>query len=246
LSNSEVLDLVLVPDHTEDRNEAIKQLRERLLSHEEAARLAEVVSKLGDLAESAGSRERGALHRTIRRLVASLPPELALTAASRHLSAPQKSGRQIAYRVLRQTGISESAAEQLRLVYEKYHDGEILELVARDERAILTWGPIDLATAMDDRYWQARVLAVLLDREHQHLEQLAFRFPIAYAHAVGRLSDESALPLLQRVLEKNWDNADFLCLYAYALGRLRCRREVEALEEALATRLAPRTTRRPT
>jgi hypothetical protein len=59
---------------------------------------------------------------------------------------------------------------------------------------------------------------------------LARRYPFEFAHAVGRTGDKSFRDPLCDLLQTNFGDLEFLSIYAYALGKIGAKEELESLK----------------
>lgn len=124
---------------------------------------------------------------------------------------------------------SSSFAPRVVQQFRQTGDEEWLELIARAPAAVAVVDARFLLESLSDSYWRGRVLEALLQTDRALAYSLAPRFPREFAHAVGRANDSEAADLLEALLAANAQNIDFLALYAYALGRLGRREELDRL-----------------
>ena|SRR5437899_775761 len=94
-------------------------------------------------------------------------------------------------------------------------------LIAREESAVGEADVDVLLRGLAERSWRARVIASLLSLDRLKAISLAPAYPVEFVHAVGRRRDSSLQAEIDSLYEKQKANAEFLCLYVWALGKLQ-------------------------
>ena len=77
------------------------------------------------------------------------------------------------------------------------------------------------------------MLEALLHHRPQRAVDLAADFPREFIWAVGRVKADSYLPLMERIVNINFNNCDILSIYSWTLGQLRAERQLERLIEQI-------------
>lgn len=62
---------------------------------------------------------------------------------------------------------------------------------------------------------------------------LAARYPFEFAHAVGRTGDKALRVPLRELLHANSSDLEFLSIYAYALGKIGAKEELQSLKTSI-------------
>lgn len=236
LSPDEIIDRIAKLDEGDDANDYVHRLSEMELADSELERLVDAMDSLAQRSENAFSKLKGKLDRTLLRLVRLLPSDLANRFAMPFVDHPRKARRQWAYSALRKKQISQAIAVKLLKVFHETGDQEALHLIARNPEHVPEIGADVLLENLDDEYWRARVVEALLLHDRQSALSLSRQYPFEFAHAAGRVEDTSLLGSLCELLDDNRDSLEFLSIYAYALGKLRGKDQLESLEEFIASR----------
>lgn len=235
LSADEIIDRIARLDEGDDANDYVRRLSEAKLADPELMRLVDAMDSLARRSENAPSRVKTKFDRTLLRLVRLLPSDLGNRFAERFVDHRRKARRQWAYSALRAKQISPSIALKLLEVFKETGDQEALQLIARNPERVPEIGADILLENLDDEYWRARVVEALLVYDRQSALSLSHRYPFEFAHAAGRVEDTSLLGPLTELLDDNRDDLKFLSIYAYALGKLRGKDQLQSLEEFIAS-----------
>lgn len=235
LSVNEITDRISKLDEGDDANDYVHRLSEMQLTDSEMEQLVDVMHALAHRSESAHSKLKARLDRTLLRLVRLLPSDHANRFAEPFVNHRRKARRQWAYSALREKQISQSIAVKLLKVFHETGDQEALQLIARNAERVPEIGADVLLENLEDEYWRARVLEALLIHDRQIALALADRYPFEFAHAAGRVEDTTLLSPLCDLFECNQHDVEFLSIYAYALGKLKGQDQLRTLEEFLAT-----------
>lgn len=204
----------------DDRERIIYRFGEIQLTGEEGSALAVVVEYLAGewerLPSSAKSRADAILNRLIRCVPEPNRCRLALTL----LTHRRKKRREGAYKVLRDSGIPPEAIPDVVGLADSSPDQSLLEIIARNPAAVAAADEHYLLEQIEERYWRMRVVAALLSVAPVRAIALADDYPIEVVHAVGRLEAREHLASIRELFLANRDNARFLSIYAWALGRI--------------------------
>lgn len=239
LSPDEITERIAKLDEGDDANDYVRRLSEMELPDSEWDRLVDAMDSLAQRSEDVPSRLKAKLDRTLLRLVRLLVRLRQIDLAN-HFAEPfvdhrRKARREWAYAALRKKQISQSIAVKLLKVFHQTGDQEALQLIVRNPERVPEIGADVLMENLDEEYWRARVVAALLLHDRQSALSLSHQYPFEFAHAVGRVEDTSLLSSLSDLLDDNQDDLEFLSIYAYALGKLRAKDQLESLEEFLAS-----------
>jgi hypothetical protein len=138
------------------------------------------------------------------RLVRALPSELAVRFAEPYVDHPRKGRRQWAYVALREKHISPEVARKCADSFRRTGDQEALMLIARNPECVLEVGPEFLLSNLNEKYWRARVLEALIGHDRTAALFWSRKYPLEFAHALGRTCDRSLLePLRLTLLAKS-------------------------------------------
>jgi hypothetical protein len=182
-------------------------------------------------ADKAPPKLKKKIHYVLLRLVRALPSDAACRFAEPFVDHRLKTVRERAFSALRNKQISESIAEKLTNIFCTLGDQEALELIARNPERVPKVGGEFLLTNLTERYWRGRVLEALLRHDRSTAMMLADRFPFEFAHAVGRTEDRTLLEPLRGLFDAHSNSLEFLSIYAYALGKLSAKGDLESLEK---------------
>ncbi|MEX2186212.1 MAG: hypothetical protein WD875_05445, partial [Pirellulales bacterium] len=191
--------------------------------------LVQAIWRLSDRGKTSAAKLKARIDRTILRILRILPAEMAQPFAEQYLGHRLKGRRNWAYSTFRDLSLSDELATTLANNFRKRGDQEALHLIARNPNRVATVGASFLLENLIDEYWRARVVEAVLIYDRESGLQLAASFPFEFAHAVGRLADSALLEPLCALFEDNCNDAEFLSIYAYALGKLKAESELLAL-----------------
>jgi hypothetical protein len=235
LSVEEIVHRISRLDEGDDTNNYSYLLSEMQLTDTQSECLYDAISSLARRSEHSPSKLKATLDRTLLRLARLLPSELAIRFAMPFVDHRRKARRKWAYYALREKEISKSIAAKLIDVFHKTGDQDALQLVARHPRCVPEIGAVSLLENIDEKYWRARVIEALLIHDRKSALTLSHQYPFEFAHAAGRIADSGLLKALSELFDHNNHDIDFLSIYAYALGKLQGRDQLQSLEEFLAT-----------
>lgn len=230
LSRCEIIRLVCDPTEMEHLTDHIGRLKEFILTEPEVKSLVAGMERLARHSEASPTKLKSKVDRTLLRLVRILPSDLANSFAEPYVNHPRKARRKWAYSALREKQISDTIATKLADAFRRTGDQETLELIARNPERVAGVGATFLLSNVVDRYWRARILEALLVNDRSSALALSRQYPFEFAHAVGRTGDASLLDALRSIFEVSSNNLEFLSIYAYALGKIGARDELESLE----------------
>ncbi|GEM_PF-1274728 len=207
-------------------SEIVYRVCEESFSDNQAQALAVSISRLAAAADQLPSAAKSAVLRSVGRILARLPSRFAAPIAEPWLGHKHKFRRQIAYRVFQRTGVPAESAPQLLVAFQQTGDQECLQLLARNPSAIAAVDSAAVAELMDDEYWRMRVIQSLLVVDKPRGISLSTLYPIEFIRAVGREKDASLLSDVQILFDKNFEDLEFVSIYAWALGQLGAQEEL--------------------
>ena len=231
LSSVELINKISSLDQDDDPAGYIARLLEMDLNESELSLLESAMTDLARRSERAPSTLKRKLDRILLRLVRMLPSELAAYFAVPYLEHRSKDRRFWAYAALRKKLIPRGVAEKLVDVFRRTGDQEALELIARNAVRVTETDPEFLLASIEEKYWRGRVIEALLIHQRPAALALASRYPFEFAHAAGRVGDRALRRTLRELLRANCDDPDFLSIYAYALGKIGAKRELQTLKK---------------
>ena len=209
----------------------VNRLKEMTLSGTENKRLAEACDELSERARTGPASFREKVDRTINRILRILPNEISYPFAIEYLNDSLKRRRAWAYTAMRGKELSPKLLPDLVEVFDRRKDQEALQLIARNPQLVIVLDPVFLLSNLTDQYWKARTIEALLQNDRDAGLRVAEKYPIEFAHAVGRLRDKSLLKPLSALFEPNAMSISFLSIYSYALGRLGALDELERVSQ---------------
>jgi hypothetical protein len=185
-----------------DRNELLIRLEELELSKEQIEAVATAVRTLATYGDTLPSREKLRVDATIARIVKTLPRETANELVRPFLDHARRARREIAYKSLKNIGVTLALANDLIANFQRTGDEQMLELIARTEDVVTKVDAEFLLQNLSDEYWRTRVLAALLRELPQRAVELAGDYPKEFIWAVGRAKSKLHLPLIPRIAEE--------------------------------------------
>ncbi len=239
LSSVELINNISGLDQGDDPAGYIARLLELELNESELSLLGKAMTELARRSVEAPSTLKRKLDRVLLRLVRMLPSELATYFAAPYLDHRSKDRRFWAYAALRKKLIPKGMGEKLVDAFRRTGDQEALELIARNAARVTETDPEFLLANIDDKYWRGRVIEALLIHQRPAALALASRYPFEFAHAAGRVGDRALRRTLRELLRENCDDPDFLSIYAYALGKIGAKRELQILKKFVSRTWGP-------
>jgi len=210
--------------------EIVYRACEEELSDNQYYALAESIRRLADAIDLLPSAQKASPDRAIKRMLARMPAQIAAPVAEQWLEHKRKFRREVAYRVLRECGLTAASGPHLLDVFSRTGDQECLKLIARHPIAI---GDLDMAPLLDkvdEYYWRMRLVQATLISDKAKASALADSHPREFLHSVGRLKDATLMAKLRELFEKHSEDLGFLSLYAWALGQLGAHVELAKLK----------------
>jgi len=239
LPASEIIDRISNVCEEDDLGDHIARLSEMQLAQADLDYLVVSMKRLAGRAEESSSRLKLRIDRVLTRLVRLLPSELAVYFAEPYVNHRRKTRRQWAYKALREKQISGAIAVKLSQSFQETGDQDALQLIARNPTYVPNIGADFLLKNLKERYWRARVVEALIVYDRPAALSLSQEYPFEFAHAVGRNGDKTLLGPLSALFEGNSEDAEFLSIYAYALGKLGGKSELESLELFIREKWGP-------
>lgn len=189
-------------------------------SHNQMLALAESARRLADAIDDLPSSLKAKSDRAVKRILSRMSAEIASPIVVPWLDHDRKLRREIAYRVLRDTGLSAEFGPRLLDIFGRSGDQECLKLLARNPAALAAVNFQTVLEKIEEEYWRMRVVQSVLLIEPERGRSLSARNPHEFVWAVGRLKDASLLPDLRRLLEVHASDLNFISIYAWCLGQL--------------------------
>lgn len=217
-------------DPADNHGAYVQRLSELTLTESDVESLVGVMNGLAGRAEREPSAIKLRIDKLLLRLVRLLPADVAMCFAEPFVKHRRKARRMLAYSALRKKQVSKTMAANLANAFAKTREQEALQLIARNPERVPEVGGEFLLKNLDEPYWRTRVLEALLLYDRQNAISFAQLYPFEFAYAVGRCEDKSLLGHLCALVEANSNDLKFLSIYAYALGKLGGRQELDSLE----------------
>jgi hypothetical protein len=220
-----------VPGIWEDanRSEVILRLSELELSEQQLIKLADAVRVLAHVGDRLPSREKSRVDSALGRIIRILPRSVANELVEPFLDHPRRSRREIAYRSLRQVGVTVEMARKLIQAFERTGDENLLELIARSSETVPKVNALFLLEKLSEDYWRVRVIQALLRHAPTRAIELASSFPREFVWALGREKARAQLNIAIQLSREHPRDIEFLSLFAWALGQLGADKELEDL-----------------
>jgi hypothetical protein len=209
------------------------RLTELGLTSPEFKFLAASMTEIARKTETASPEVRAIVDKALLRLVRLLPPALADQFARPYLDHKRKTRRKWAYATLREKRLSRRTTTKLANVFRETGDRAILGLITKTPECVRLLGArflIDRLNSKDEEHWRGRVLECLLTYDRDEAIALAPKFPWEFTYATGRSGDSSLLPVIQSLFKSNSKSGAFVSIYAWCLGKIGAREEIDVLE----------------
>ena len=114
-----------------DQNELLIRLAELELTQEQIEAVANVVRMLAAYGDTLRSRDKPRVDVTIARIMKTLPKDTVNELVRPFLDHARRARREIAYKLLRHTGVTVEMADHLIGIFHRTGDEKMLELIAR-------------------------------------------------------------------------------------------------------------------
>jgi hypothetical protein len=209
------------------------RLTELELKSPELKFLATSMIEIARKTETASPEVKGFVDKALLRLVRLLPAALANRFAMPYLDHKRKTRRKWAYVNLREKQLSRRTATKLAKVFRETGDRAILGFITRTPECVRILGArflIDRLNSKGEEHWRGRVLECLLTYDRDEAIALAPNFPWEFTYAAGRTGDRSLLPVIRSLFKSNSKSGAFVSIYAWCLGKIGAREEIDVLE----------------
>lgn len=232
LTREEILDRLRASPEDPEESALLYRLEECGLATEDAARVAEIATKLAKL-EGLRSRDRQRVDSRLKRLLRVLPDEFSNPIAWQLLGSKYRSRRDIAYRVLCRVGLTTAQAQDLVNRFRDTADQAALELVVRSPSVLIKVDIAYVLESLTEEYWRARAIQILLDANKEMAIQLSSKYPFELAHAIGRTRNPSLITHLRDIAAQHWHDLRFAGICAWAYGQLGAGNELASLADSV-------------
>ena len=213
-----------------DAGQIVYRVCNETLSENQCYALAESIRRLANAVDLLPSVQKASPDRAIKRMLVSMPAEIAVSVAEQWLEHKRKFRREIAYRLLRECDLTAASGARLLDVFSRTRDQECLRLLARSPAAIENMDIQPILENMDDYYWRMRLVQAALISNKTHAMALADSYPYEVLHSIGRLRDATVLPKLADLFATHSHDLQFVSLYAWVLGQLGAYTELLTLK----------------
>jgi hypothetical protein len=218
-----------------DDGPLLYQLERCDLSSDDLSSVAEIAMSLVNI-QGLPSRARQRIDSRLKRLLRVLPREFSNPIVWQLLESRHKSRRDIGYRVLCRTGLTATQAENLVNRFREIPDQGALELVVRSPDVLQRADTAYILESLDDEYWRARAIEVLLGSDMEVAIHLGSKYPFEMAHAIGRSRNPLFVEFLRDLAAKHRENLEFASICAWAFGHLGASNELSSLTNAVHKR----------
>lgn len=96
---------------------------------------------------------------------------------------------------------------------------------------------ISILEKTDNKYWKARLIQNLILNEQNEVLKIYSMYPFEFIHAVGRIGNKKYIKVIKELFEENKNDFDFLSIYAYSLGKLCAKKELNNLSKYINTKV---------
>lgn len=212
------------------------RLNELKLTAKDCNLLIDSINKLIHKHTNLATKEKIKFENFIKRLIVYLPSHLRHKYFDIFINSTRKSGRKIAYKSICKDLLTKNQINLLLEVYLERREEEALKsiiysLVKLDLEII-----ISILEKTDNKYWKARLIQNLIVNEQNEVLQIYSMYPFEFVHAIGRTGNKKYIKMIKELFEENKNDFDFLSIYAYALGKLGSKKELNNLSKYIKTK----------
>lgn len=175
----------------------------------------------------------------IRRLIVYLPSHLRHKYFDIFINSTRKSGRKIAYKSICKDLLTKNQINLLCEIYLKKREVEALKPIIYSSVKLDLEIIIHILEKTDDKYWKARLIQNFIINGQNEVLKISSMYPFEFVHAVGRTGNKKYIKVIIELFERNKDNLDFLSIYAYTLGKLKAKKELNVLSKYIKNHTNP-------
>ncbi len=184
--------------------------------------------------EETPSKHRYKSDSLLKKLLRILPSEISYEYGMLCFEHRRKSRREIGFDYFKRNAQCKESVEKLLELYRMTFDKRILELIARNYKVGFL-EPEDLnfiLSEIDEGYWRTRIIEVLIeDGLEENTIKILNKYPYESIYAMGRLGDDSMLPIIKDHLEGFISDLESIGLVFWALGKVGAKDEINKLAQ---------------
>lgn len=211
------------------------RLNEIELSNDDYSLLIYSVDKLISKYKNLPTKDKTKFENFIRRLIVYLPSHLTHKYFDIFINSTRKTGRKIAYTSICNNLLTKT---QINLLFELYLDKkeeEALKAIVYSSVRLELENIIPILEKTDEEYWKARLIENLIINQQEEVSKIYTMYPFEFVHAVGRIGNKKYISMIKELFEKNKNDLEFLSIYAYTLGKLSAKNELDNLSKYIAS-----------
>ncbi|MFA6196628.1 MAG: hypothetical protein WC656_08270 [Sulfurimonas sp.] len=213
----------------------IGRLNEIKLSNDDYILLIYSIDKLISKYKNLTAKDKTKFENFIRRLIVYLPSHLTHKYFDIFINSTRKTGRKIAYKSICNNLLTRT---QINLLFELYLDKkeeEALKAIIYSSVRLELENIILILEKTDKEYWKARLIENFIINQQEEVSKIHTIYPFEFVHAVGRVGNKKYISMIKELFEKNKNDLEFLSIYAYALGKLSAKSELDNLSKYIAS-----------
>jgi hypothetical protein len=211
------------------------RLNELKLTDKDYYLLINSIDKLIDKHINVTTKDKIKFENFIRRLVVYLPSHLRHKYFDIFINSTRKSGRKIAYKSICKDLLTKNQINLLLELCLKKREEEALKSIIYSSVRLELENIIPILEKTDEEYWKARLIENLIINQQEEVSKIYTMYPFEFVHAVGRISNKKYISMIKELFEKNKNDLEFLSIYAYTLGKLSAKNEIDNLSKYIAS-----------
>ncbi|MGF3113389.1 hypothetical protein [Facklamia sp. P9177] len=168
----------------------------------------------------------------LKKLLRILPSEISYKYAMSCFKHRRKARREVGFNYFKRNSQCKESINKLLELYRETFDKRILELIARNYKVGFL-EPKDLnfvLSEIEEGYWRTRIIEVLIEGVlEENTIKIINQYPYDSTYAMGRLEDDSILPIIIDSFESFASDLESIGLVFWALGKVGAKDEINKL-----------------
>lgn len=213
------------------------RLNELKLTVKDCNLLIDSIDKLINKYTNLTTKDKIKFENFIRRLIVYLPSHLRHKYFDIFINSTRKSGRKIAYKSICKDLLTKNQINLLLELYLKKREEEALKTIIYSSVKLDLEIIISILEKTNNKYWKARLIQNLILNEQNEVLEIYSMYPFEFVHAVGRIGNKKYIKVIKELFEENKNDFEFLSIYAYSLGKLCAKKELNNLSKYIKTKV---------
>jgi len=180
------------------------------------------------------AKDKTKFENLIRRIIVYIPSQFTHKYFDVFINSTRKSGRQIAYKSICNDLITKKQKNSLLKLYLSKKEKESLKVIIFSSFKFDLQNIISILEKIDDKYWKARFIENLIINNQKEIFEIFEKYPFEFIYALGRISKKIHLDIIEKLFEENKSDLEFLSIYAYTLGKLGAKNDLDNLSRYIS------------